>query len=761
LPERCLSVQGHRLLQEAFPKAVFGSKVIFTFERADQPLTPADLALVDRAVNTLQRIERESPGFGLGTISSHHDPLIGGRLLSADRRCTLVMVAMQSPFLAVKTADAVKHCEAQVTPLVEEYRRGGSEAGTLKFATTGPSGIGRDLNEAAYRSLDDTTLATFVLVVIILLLVYRSPLLAFVPLVTIGVSVWISLRILAVLTLIPEFQLVNIARIFIVVVLYGAGTDYCLFLISRYREELQQGREPADAVWYSLRQVGWALTASAATVICGLGMMGFAEFAKLRYTGPAIALSLLVALAASLTLAPALLRLLGERAFWPRRLERLPPELITAQNRPTRDSRLWTWLSLKVSAYPVRTWLLAVLVLAPLAVLGYRTEYVFDVCAELPRDSQSRQGLEIIRRHFTAGEVGPLTLLLQSPQPWNSTEGRTRIAELSRELRQLPVVAEVRSLTQPLGVPRSVRSGEANRPADETALFSRLAAPLIDKVIQPYYLAPHPDGNVTRLDVILRTEPFCKESVAAMHVIRARLDQVLARQETTAPRYALYGITPMTADLAEVHESDRLLVNTLVLLGILLILLSLVRRPVVAVYLLISVLFSYYVAIGVAELLSVGWLDSQIGEVDWKVPYFLFTILVAIGEDYNIFLITRVLEESRRNGPHLGIRLALARTGPTISSCGLIMAGTFATMMLGSLVTLAQLGLALAFGVLLDTFVVRPLLVPAFLVILDRPRRSPPTLQGPHQLVRRIFQRVATQSLSESTRPRSNTPEGV
>src|SRR5262249_23752125 len=147
-----------------------------------------------------------------------------------------------------------------------------------------------------------------------------APLLALVPLGTIAVSVWVALQGLALLTLIPGVYLVNVSKVFAVVLLYGAGTDYCLFLVSRYREEWARGRAPAAALRGAVGHVGGALAASAGTVVWGLGLMVFAEFAKVRCAGPAIALSLVVALVASLTLTPALLTLLGRAVFWPGRL---------------------------------------------------------------------------------------------------------------------------------------------------------------------------------------------------------------------------------------------------------------------------------------------------------------------------------------------------------------------------------------------------------------------------------------------------------
>ncbi len=253
----------------------------------------------------------------------------------------------------------------------------------------------------------------------------------------------------------------------------------------------------------------------------------------------------------------------------------------------------------------------------------------------------------------------------------------------------------------------------------------------------PRTKAEGPPRYVTRLDVVLRSDPFDPESLQTLDVIQLWLREELPKYPgAEAVRAECHGITVNARDLAQVTESDRLRINTLVLAGIFLILLVLVRRPGFALYLLATVLFSYYASLGATTLLAHWWSGRPLGLVDWRVPFFLFTILVAVGEDYNILLVSRALEERRRYGPIEGIRRSLARTGGTITSCGLIMAGTFATLMLGGLSTLVQIGFALAFGVLMDTFVVRPILVPAFALWMWRfeepegkkptPRRSPP-----------------------------------
>jgi putative drug exporter of the RND superfamily len=341
---------------------------------------------------------------GIGNILSCRNGLIGGRLISEDRHCALIQVSLNSPFLALQTRAAVDRAEAV---LRERVKKSGPGAPTLR--ATGAAGIGRDLIAASAHSLDSTTLATVGLVVIVLLLVYRAPLLALVPLLTIAVSVWVSLKALALLTLIPGVYLVNVSRVFAIVILYGAGTDYCLFLISRYREELEGGENPPSAIARSVRSVGGALAASAGTVICGLGLMGFAEFAKVRCAGPAIALSLAVALAASLTLAPALLRILGIAAFWPRK-SLLP----AGRGRQGRLDQFWERTSGVIVSRPALVWGCSVLVLAPLAILGLGVTPVYKATGELHPSAESVKGLETLRRHFPAGEIGPYTVLLAS-----------------------------------------------------------------------------------------------------------------------------------------------------------------------------------------------------------------------------------------------------------------------------------------------------------------------------------------------------------
>jgi RND superfamily putative drug exporter len=731
IPERFTSVRAYQLLSQAFPKDVFASRIVFALERADGPLTEADFALVQELAKDLEQLRHEAPDLKLGSVDSFQDGIVGTRMTSTDRQCTLVQMSLDTTFLAYATVTAVDRAEQ-----VAQERLARSGIRGLQIFTTGVAGIGRDMTRACASGLDSTTWATFGLVVVVLLIVYRAPLLALVPLVTIGMSVWVALNGLALMSMLPGVHLVNISKVFAVVILYGAGTDYCLFLISRYREELQSGQRVRSAVARGVGGVGEALAASAGTVMVGLGLMACAEFAKVRYCGPAIAMSLGVALVASLTLTPALLRLLGKHVFWPAK----PPAPISLQLRVAHPRRrgLWDWVSHAVARHPRPIWCAAAGLLLPLVIVGLCVYPDYRATGELSPDTQSLKGLAAIQRHFTAGEVGPVTVLLAADEDWSSFDGRAMIRHLSRGFSRLPNVAEVRSLTQPLGMALPELQTSPNGHGILHMLIQFLQPLLddlhqeIDQTAREHYVGriQGSDGGhryVTRLDVVLHSEPFAPASAETLAAIQTWLREDLPRYRyLKGPVQAeCCGITANTQDLAAVTESDRCRVNSLVLGAILVILLVLVRRLWMALYLLVTVLASYYAALGATALVSILWTGNPTLALDWRVPFFLFTILVAVGEDYNILLMSRALEERKRHGGVEGMRRALSRTGGAITSCGLIMAGTFATLMLCGLQTLMQTGFALAFGVLIDTFLVRPFLVPACAMVFWRTPPSP------------------------------------
>jgi putative drug exporter of the RND superfamily len=722
-PRNYPSVIGQDLLERGFPQDAASSQFVVIYERSSEPLTAADFALVEKRAADFHKFSQANPELGVKKIDTHRSPVIGPRLIGKSAegpgQAVLTIISLRGTYLSKKTRLAVDR-------ILEYLQSSPALPDGLRRAVTGSAVVGHDMNTAANQSIDSTTKTTVGLVVVILLIVYRSPLLAMIPLVTIALSVVASLKGIALLTEVPgiTFQVINITRVFVVVVLFGAGTDYCLFLIARYREELGRGRSRTDALREALIQVGAALIASAGTVIVGLGMLYFSSFAKIQYTGPAIALSLSVSLVAALTLAPVLLSWLRGAIFWPfkppHHKQGADPEAESLEQVPMTG--FWIRVADLVVKYPITILIMCLCGLIPLAMVGAQTKANYSQLADLDPDRPSVVGASVIRRYFAVGELSPTVALIDNPRiDFRSSVGREAVQEMSRRLMSIPVVAEVRSLSQPLGKPPV--------PETEKTFLQRLADQALRAAVDSRYVSTNPlnkaDLNhITRFDIVFRSDPFAHASLESLDEVQ----QVL----TTATHpggplhgsaeIGLAGSTSAVNDLKNVTTADQRRMYILVTLGVYAILLGLLRRPGICLYLILTVVLGYLASLGVTDLVfrSLHRGTEPWGGLDWTVGFFLFVILVAVGEDYNILLMARVIEEEEKHGITAGTRLAVAHTGGIISSCGLIMAGTFGSMLTGTLTSLRELGFALSLGILLDTFLVRPVLVPAFVVVMDR-----------------------------------------
>jgi RND superfamily putative drug exporter len=733
LPPQMTSVRGESLRQKAFPDVHQKSQVVLVVARPGGALRDADYAVADQLAQALTPASEDSGP--VTSVHSYQSPLLGAELVSRVGhfgQATLVMLGLRTELAAVENMGLI----ARVRQTVDRARRAQDFPQGLQLEITGSAAIAYDLRLAAEESLRNTQWTTIALVVFILLLVYRAPGLVIVPLLAILASSELSMGLIALLAQLSQrvawfdFQVFRTTKIFIVVVLYGATTDYCLFLISRYREELARGLPPPQAVETALARVGPAVAASAMTTILGLGTMLFAQFGKYRYGGPTIALSLLVALAASLTLTPAMLRAGAGIIFWPfGAAAGQPPDNGSPGDR---GGRFWARIGQAVVTYPGRILTASLLLLAWPAYAGSSVPTSYDMLAELRPDRFSIRGTDLLKRFFPAGETGPMTILAsRDTAVFPSEQGKGQISQLTKDLYELsyrdsqgrltrPIVG-VRSLTNPLGGAPGIlnpftRAGRRNLEARGNP---RATAAYLAK-------APGYAGRVTRLDLITRYEPFAPEALRLLDHVQQRL--VSLAGDPASPwhgtRFDFLGTTAAIRDLRTVNNRDFLHVAVMTCAVVLLVLLVLLRRPLLSLLLILSVVWGYLVSIGVTKLVFLSFSAAPPSGLSWQVPIFLFVILVAVGEDYNIYLVSRIVEEQQRRGSREGVQVALARTGGIITSCGVIMAGTFGSMIVGTLHEMHELGFALAFGVLLDTFVIRTIVVPAGLALRARPRRK-------------------------------------
>jgi len=707
-----------------------------------------DVSLAEAGEQPLPRVAADLP---LLDVWTWLDDVFGAKLRT--RHAAVVIMQLSNEFMATDNIRVLNYLEDVLETV--RSRLPADQDAPVQLGFSGSAAVGGDLLRAAQDSIQNTELFTVVLVVLILGLVYRSPLLILMPLITITCSLSVATSIVSLLTQMDQlpgfewwtFKVFATTKIFIVVILFGAGTDYFLFLLARYKEELQRGHPADEAITRALAGVGNALAASALTTIVGLGTMFFADFGKFSNSGPAIALCLAVALLACVTLAPAMLRALGTAVFWPWGTGATRPSGEGADSptwEPSAPGR-WFWerMAGAIVRYPGLILVTCILVLFPLARHGWHSgrNITYDFLRQLPVDRPSRQGAELMARHFDVGESGPIQVIAYHPEgEFDTREAREHIRELSNEL-YIDGVRAVRSISDPLGdFPPGAQVGLFRR----RSWWKLVASP--HPRTQELFVAQSGElaGRVTRLDLLLDYDPFSVEAAEVLERVEADLRKL--RDDSNSPwhgtTFAFSGVTAGIRDLKLVTQSDNTRIQILVVLAVLAVLLAILRRPLLCGYMILTVLFSYYVTIGATEGFF-SWVEgAEFRGLDWKVPLFLFVILVAIGQDNNVYLATRVFEEQRRRSPLEGLRWAVIRTGGVITSCGMIMAGTFSAMTSGdwgrllpswlpgverlfggggyALPAIVQLGFALTLGVMLDTFVIRPIVVPAFLSLTCR-----------------------------------------
>jgi RND superfamily putative drug exporter len=701
---------------DAFHKAFSSSalsEIVVVFERSQGPLTSGDrLAIAALAERIKPSGDKSGLLKGVTVLSPDDIPLEPNPLIStvsSNGQAALIRMSVPSNYITKRSDAVVRH----VRTILQEGQPPLPPG--LRVAITGSSGYGHDYAQAAEESHTRTLYATLIAVTLILLLVYRAPLAAMVPLIAISLAAVVAIKILSLCTRIG-LHVGTAESIFVVVLIYGAGVDYSLLLISRFREFIDDRSSPGAAADKSLGAALAAILAAAATNILGLLMLCFAQYRIFQTTGPAVAIALAVALLASLTLVPALLAVLGNALFWPR--------IAILQIR----SRLWPRIGDIVTTRPLLVLLVTITAMAYPIYRGANQTWVYDTLASIQAKytdgiGNAAAGVDIARGHWPVGEIAPVKLLIQSPTPllpqqWQNVSKEVTSAMLALRDPEAPgerPVANVRSLSQPLG-------------KDTPPLTSLLLQARQDFIRSTYIGA---DNRAMRLDVLMSTPALELLTMQRVKILETRASEVATdalRQFSSQPQAKatifLAGATAEMIDTRAVTHSDFHLIAVLVLSVILVIMLVLLRQVLLSVFMVISTVVSYFATLGMCHwlLVSVPPLVGLAGlsGLDWKVEIFLFVVMVSVGQDYNIFLAGRLMQEARRLPARLAAREALVHTGPVISSAGLIMAATLGSLMAGNLALLVQLGFAMALGMLIDTFVVRPLLLPAFAVLTGK-----------------------------------------
>lgn len=669
------------------------SAIVVVFERRLAPLSEEDLAQIERVAALIaQPRAGESINAELGSIAirSPATLALAGKanpLISEDGYAGLIWVSLPYNYASKPAARLVKH--------TQEIVAGFPISPGMSATVTGSAGYGYDYEVALERSHQKTLVVTLVSVILILLLVYRAPIAAAIPLAAIGVAAIVAFSLLGML---GRFGVHSgtAEEIFTFVLLYGAGVDYSLLFVSRYRELLDLGRTSAQAISAALDDSLPAIVSSAAMTISGLSMLYFARYGIYHNAGPSVVLAVFVAAVAASTLTPALLAIIGSRAFWP--THRRTP------GQAARGSRVWSAVARVVVTRPAWIMLIVLASLLPPAVRGLHIPWNYDALFSLKPSYPARQGTEVVERHWPIGEVAPIELVAVGRQAYDVDAWTAAALRMIVEIGATANVADIRALPQPLGF--------------QTGAVENAAMLLLNsEKIRAEFVSP--DHQAMRLSVVLSVPPF---SHAAMDDV-PRIAGAAARGAAASNLNVRIGVAGATAemiDIRSVTQQDFLRVAFLALAAILIVVTAILRDPLTSVFIIAATVLSYLATVGLTF-----WIFQSMGAtgLESRVQMLLFMVLVAVGQDYSIFFAVRLAQESRRWPPIVATQRALVSTGPVISSCGLIMAATLGSVMAGDVQTLIQLGFAFALGMLIDTFLVRPLLLPAFVILTGRTLR--------------------------------------
>ncbi len=657
-----------------------------------------------------------------------------------------------------------------------------------KIYFSGDAGLLNDMFGSVQDTINRTTLVTLILVTILLLIIYRSPVAVLLPLITIGCSYLVSIGILGYMAQ-AGMKVFTLAEAYLVVIIFGVGTDYCLFIVSRYREELLK-TERARAQQVTLRHIGPVIAASAVTVVVAFLALGTSSFGMNQTTGYAMAVGVAVTLVAGLTLTPALISIFGKYTFWP------------ISNKAARPPGRFGWhvLGRWISAHPVFVAAPILVLLAVPYLAIHQMKLSAGIASQMPDKAESVAGFNIFTEHFPGGEFSPLYMMVQLPSgSVYSQSNLAAVKDLASALAAVPGVSRVDYYGAPAGglntlalqldgisakmaqgtLPDSTAQAvlqslggtlqslplqyqgivqsqnflaaagvlqqfqaalsalpatpAANVPAVMAQLQTELAAlsgsltglagefnltgsgAFTASLLSTYFST---GNDVTKLNVVLSGNPYASSATGTVALLRQAAAGSLESSAISRAVPYLGGEAAIRADILNINNADFGKVTVLAVIGVFLVIMLLMRSLLAPLYMVLTVLFNYGCTLGIATWLFIDVMKKD--SIIYMIPLFVFVILIALGADYNIFLMSRIREEAHRRPMKEAVEIAVGGTGGVITACGIILAGTFATLMTSSLGVVFQIGSAIAIGIIIDTFLVRALLVPALATMLGR-----------------------------------------
>lgn len=536
----------------------------------------------------------------------------------------------------------------------------------LTMAVTGPAGIAADTKNLFSQADIVLIIATVGIILILLVVIYRSPALALIPLLAAGMVYMVVNQLLGLIGKagVPMgSQSLSIMSI----LLFAALIDYSLFVFSRYREELKTYENKHEAMRYALRGVGLPVLFSGGTVLAAMLVLFFANFGDSHNFAPLFSTTMVVVMIASVTFVPALFTIFGRKSFWP-----LIPKV---GDTHVKANSIWKKIGHFIASKPI----VSVSVIGVFLLLSasniMNTHYEFNTLKSFPEDMPSRVGYEILEEKFEPGDLAPTTVLLEATKALSENEQE----QLSEILANENHVANVR----------------INNISD--------------------------DQQAVAYNMTFDTNPYSNEAMDALENIINQSGAILDEANIEGDLY-FAGETATLVDDRAVNKRDLRVIITLETLLIFIMLIFLTKSIKMPFYMMGTILISYIAALG----LGIFLIDLFFGieSINNRVPMYAFVFLVALGVDYNIMLVSRFLEERKHHPIRKAVEIAVSHTGGVISSAGVILAATFAVLTTQPIELLFVFGFIVAIGILMDTFLIRGMLLPGLLVLFEKEKKT-------------------------------------
>lgn len=602
---------------------------------------------------------------------------------------------------------------------------------------TGSKAIEFELQEIMEEDVEKIDVTTVILVLVLLSFVFLSFIAPTVPIISIGAALVCGHSILFAVV---QYQ-GNVPTMMLsvmTVIAFGAGVDYIIFILNRYKEERSKNVPISEAIDKAVEHSGESVFSSGLTVMVGFGALAMSSFSFLSYMGVGPMIAVALSLMSALTFIPALLSFMGDKLFWPMKFgeNKKGVSLGTKVRHFLRLGKVFSWtpslrqVGLFITHHPKKIIFLSLVVSAPFIAQVASLETSYDIRDNLPSTAESARGYNVVADHFTDGKVLPLQVLVHFQEPVIGTGGKfdshsLHLVETIRgEITSLSYVTSVSTLTAPLGLPLDYSSPDT-----------------LNRSLMTMFVSD--DGFFVVMDVVFSVPPLSNQGLDHLDDLRELLRSQV-QHDPVITNVVLGGSPASYDELASLLAREEPFMVVFVLVGIFLVLTLLMRSIFTPIRLEFTILLSVLVSLGATKWLFVDVLGEAI---PWVAPIMLFVVLFGLGMDYDIFLVTRMKEEVKKGlSDQEAVVEALVSTGGIIMTCGIIMACALGTLLISSSLILRVLGFAFFFAILLDAFVVRLFLVPAIMMVFGRwnwwmpsPTSIPQLLPKVRRTIHRLF----------------------